>query len=236
MLAFVLSLASPPVAVSDPAEPPPVPPPEQKTVVRGTPPRDLAGRWIAVGWIELPGDKARTTTALWDITQKDDQPLLTIRFAALPPEQENALQDANRAEKQWHPQSRDIARLAAAWDGLAPLDPRMVAIQSEIVARDGFDQSFSGGPKTRDAVWAVRQVEKYHPSAAPAIQTINVYAVLEPREGGYFGNFTTATIAAAPLPIPIILNGTFEMYRLGESPSRGFLGRLMDTLQGCGRR
>jgi hypothetical protein len=55
--------------------------------------------------------------------------------------------------------------------------------------------------------------------------------VLEPREGG-----TTATIAAAHLPIPITLNGTFEMYRLGESPSPGFLGRLMDTLQGCGRR
>src|SRR5256885_59158 len=83
-----------------------------------------------------------------------------------------------------------------------------------LAAPDGFDQSFSNDAKTRDAAWVVRQSEKYHPSAAPAIQTVNVYAVLEPREGGYFGNFTTATIAAVPLPIPITLSGTFQMYRL----------------------
>ena len=112
-----------------------------------------------------------------------------------------------------------------------------MSVQSEIVARDGFDQSFSNDAKTRDAAWAVRQSEKYHPSAAPAIQTVNVYAVLEPREGGYFGNFTTATIAAVPLPIPITLSGTFQMYRLDVgAASRGFLGRLMDLFRGCGRR
>jgi hypothetical protein len=236
LLTLVLSLASVQVGASHAAEPPPVPPPEQHTIVRGTAPQALTGRWIAVGWIELPGDKARTTVTLWEITEKDDQPVLTVRFAALSPELESARQDADRAEKQWHPQPHDIAQLAATWDGLPPIDPRLVSVQSEIVARDGFDQAFKTEPKTRDAVWAVRQVEKYHASAAPAIQTINVYAVLGPREGGYFGNFTTATVAAAPLPIPITLNGTFQLYRVGDVPSRGFFDRLMDMFRGCGRR
>ena len=235
LIALVVSLASLPVGAT---EPPPLPPPEQHTVVRGTPPQDLPGRWMAVGWIELPGGKARTSPTLWEIKQ-DDQLVLTVRFAALPPAQQKALDDANTAERRWRPSPVDIAQLATAWDTLPPSDPRLVSIQNEIIARDGFDQSFSSDAKTREAAWAVRQAEQYHPSAAPAIKTINVYAVLEPREGGYFGNFTTATVAAVPIPIPITLSGTFQLYRVdggAPPPRRGFLGRLMDFLQGCGRR
>jgi hypothetical protein len=235
LIALVVSLASLPVGAT---EPPPLPPPEQHTVVRGTPPQDLPGRWMAVGWIELPGGKARTSPTLWEIKQ-DDQLVLTVRFAALPPAQQKALNEANTAERQWRPSPVDIAQLAAAWDALPPADPHMVSIQNEIIARDGFDEAFTSDAKTREAAWVVRQAEQFHPSAAPAIKTVNVYAVLEPREGGYFGNFTTATIAAVPLPIPIALSGTFQMYRVdggAPPPRRGFLGRLMDFLQGCGRR
>ena len=238
LIALVVTLASVPVGATDTTEPPPLPPPEQHTVVRGTPPQDLPGRWMAVGWIELPDGKARTTVTLWDIKQ-DDQLVLTVRFAALPPAQQKALDDANTAEQRWRPSPEDIAQLAAAWDALPASDPRLVSIQNEIIARDGFDQAFSSDAKTREAAWAVRQAEQYHPSAAPAIKTINVYGALEPREGGYFGNFTTATIAAVPLPIPITLSGTFQMYRVdggASPPRRGLLGRLMDFLQGCGRR
>src|SRR5438046_1518910 len=82
---------------------------------------------------------------------------------------------------------------AAACDTLPTSDHRMVSIETEIVGHDGFDQSLSSDAKTRDAAWVVRQLEQFHPSASPTIKTINVYAALEPREGGYFGNFTTAT-------------------------------------------
>jgi hypothetical protein len=238
LIALVVSLASLPVGATDTTEPQAVPPPEQHTVTRGTPPQDLPGRWMAVGWIQLPNDKARTTPTLWEIKQ-DDQLVLTVRFAALPPALQKALDDANTAEQRWRPSPVDIAQLAAAWDALPPWDPRLVSIQNEIVARDGFDETFSNDAKTREAAWVVRQAEQYHPSASPAIKTVNVYAVLEPREGGYFGNFTTATVAAVPLPIPITLSGTFQMYRVdggAAPPRRGFLGRLLDFLQGCGRR
>jgi hypothetical protein len=235
LMALVVSLASLPVSAADTTEQP-IPPPEQHTVVKGTPPGDLAGRWLAVGWIELPNGKARSTPTLWEIRQ-DDQLALTVRFAALPPALQKALDDANTAEQRWQPSPSAIAQLAEAWDTLPTSDPRMVSVQNEIVARDGFDASFLNDAKTRDAAWALRQVEQYHPSASPSVKTINVYGVLEPREGGYFGNFTTATIAAVPLPIPITLNGTFQMYRVaGGEPPRRFPGRLMDFLRGCGRR
>src|SRR6266436_5299422 len=113
LIALVVSLASVPVGATDATEPPPLPPPEQHTVVRGTLPRDLPGRWMAVGWIALPDGKARTTPTLWQIKQ-DDQPVLTVRFAALPPAQQKALDDANTAEQRWRPSPVDIAQLAAA--------------------------------------------------------------------------------------------------------------------------
>ena len=50
LIALVVTLASVPVGATDTTEPPPLPPPEQHTVVRGTPPQDLPGRWMAVGW------------------------------------------------------------------------------------------------------------------------------------------------------------------------------------------
>lgn len=229
-------LACQAAGASEPTEPPPLPPPEQHTVVRGTPPadRDVAGRWMVVGWIELPDGKVRTTPALWEIERGNGQLVLTVRFAALPSDQQRSLDDANSGEHAWRPSPLDVAQLAAAWDTLSTSDPRLVSVDNEIVGRDGFDQSFTSEVKTRDAAWVVRQSERFHPSASPAMQSINVYAVLEPREGGYFGNFTTATIAAAPLPIPITLNGTFQMYRLGTAPRR-FLARVMDFFRGCGR-
>jgi hypothetical protein len=82
-------------------------------------------------------------------------------------------------------------------------------------------------------------VEKYHRSAAPTVQTINVFGAMEPRDSGHYGTYVTATIAAAPFPIPITFKGHFQSYRLGAGAGaarRGFLARLFDFLTGCGRR
>jgi hypothetical protein len=238
-LAFLVPLAGTAIGAPETGETVPAGPPVQKTIVRGTVPADLPGRWMAVGWVELPGDRDRTVPSLWEVTRENGQPVLTVRFAQLPPELTKALADANNAEKKWVPQPGDLARLAAAWDSLPTVDVDMVSVDNEIVGRDAFDGSFKREPKTTDAAWAIRQSERFHPRAGGAMQTINVYGVLESRDGGYSGNFTTATIAAAPLPIPITLNGTFQMYRIagGETgESGGFFARLMNTLRGCGRR
>jgi len=112
---------------------------------------------VAVGWIELPGGRARTSPTLWEIKQ-DDQLALTIRFAALPPAQQKTLDDANTADQRWQPSPADLGQLAAAWDTLPASEPRMLSIETEIVGHDGFDQSFSSDAKTRDAAWAVRQL------------------------------------------------------------------------------
>lgn len=238
LLGFLVLFSTAPLGAADSGKVP-LGPPKQTTVVRGTPPKDLPGRWMAVGWIEVPDKTARSVANLWEITEQNGAPSLTIRFVNLPPPQEESLATANTAQKPWQPTPSDLANIASSWDQLTAGDPRILTVENEIIGRDGFDQAFKMEPKTKDAIWAVRQLERFDPSAGGAIQTINVYGVLEARDGGYFGNFTTATVAAAPLPIPIMLNGTFQMYRLernGSSTSRGFFARLMDAFQGCGKR
>ena len=207
-------------------------PAKQTTVVRGTVPQDLTGRWLVVGWVELPGGKARTTTALWEIGHDKDQLTLTRRFVTLPSTQRDALAQANADERAWHPSPDDLAQLAAAWGTLPAEDPQVAAITHEIIGRDGFDEAFTNDPKSKGALWAVRQALTFARSAAPAIKEIDVFSTLAPREQGFGGNYVTATIAAAPFPIPITLTGSFGMYRLGAPRARG---RLLDFFSGCGR-
>jgi hypothetical protein len=238
LLGFLLLVTAVPVRAAE-GNKTPLGPPKQTTVVRGTPPKDLVGRWMAVGWIEVPDKTTRSTASLWEIREQNGALTLEVRFANLPTAQVDALGVANTQQKPWHPSPADLASIAQAWDQLTPGDPRILTVENEIVGRDGFDQAFKTEAKTKDALWAIRQVERFDPSAGGAMQTINVYGVLEARDGGYFGNFTTATIVAAPLPIPITLNGTFQMYRLGPEQSSaaggGFVSRLLDAFRGCGR-
>src|SRR5437870_1623890 len=58
----------------------------QETVVLGTPPEDLVGRWLVVSWIEL-SEKGRFVTAVfpWEIVRRDGKLELTVRFVNLPP-------------------------------------------------------------------------------------------------------------------------------------------------------
>lgn len=238
LLTLVACLSGPPARADEQLQPAPLPPAKEHTTVRGTLPSDLAGRWMVVGWIDIPGGRSRTVAALWEIKEDGGQLVLVNRFAVLPQAQTDALNAANSAEQPWHPTPADVAAVAAAWDQLPTADPRLTDIENELVARDGFDDAFKHEQKSKDAVWAVRQSEVFDASAAPAMKQINVYAALAEKDGGWTGNYTAATLAAAPLPIPITLNGTFQAFRLsgGEARPRGFLARILDVFSGCGRR
>jgi len=63
-----------------------------------------------------------------------------------------------------------------------------------------------------------------------------IYSVFAPNGRDYTGNLDMATIAGAPVPMPISFKGTFRLYRILAPPPRGFLSRLFEGLAGCGRR
>src|SRR2546429_6797255 len=73
------STSAAPTASAAPAASAPV---VQETTVRGTPP-DLAGRWLAVAWIELSG-RITNVTVPWDITERDGRLQPTELVVGLP--------------------------------------------------------------------------------------------------------------------------------------------------------
>ena len=219
-------------------------PPEQHSTIRGTPPADLEGRWLTVGSAELPRQQGIATAAqLWEITREHDQLVLKVQLFGLPDGQTKALEEADKNKQAWRPSAEDIAKIAAAWGTQPDADLRLATIENEIIGRDGFDNELTKDTKTRDAVWVVRQRQHFRPSAAPTIRHIHVYSALKATDSGYTGNYSTAIIAAAPLPIPIAFDGTFQAYRLSRAPApapaparaKGFLARLADLFAGCGR-
>ena len=209
--------------------------PVQETTVRGTPP-DLSGRWLSLGWVELPDGRSISSPALWEIAVQEGKPVMTHRFVSLPPAQSEALDKANAAGEAWKPSPEDLAQIRAAWGGLQSQDSHVARVTNEISGRDAFDDSLKNEARTKDAIWVVRQRQDFDGSAGAPVRQVTIYSVLAPSGRDYTGNFDSATIAAAPFPIPISFKGTFHLYRLDEPASHGVLARLLDVFAGCGRR
>lgn len=211
----------------------PLPPTEFQTVVKGTVP-DLTGRWIAVAWLEVPGGGTRTATFILEVESAAGKPRVTMPFAHLPAEQEGAMQRASEASERWEPSPADIAAISNGWSRLPPMERHTAKLDSYLTGRDAFDDTFTADPRTRDAQWVLQQTETFDASAAPAVRQVHVFSVLEARDGGYRGNYTTTLLAAAPFPIPITLQGTFQLIKLAPE-HRGVLTRLGDLFSGCRR-
>ena len=210
-------------------------PPVQEAVSGGTLPDDLIGRWLLVGWISLRNsENAKTTTALWEVTREDAQVVFREVFRDVPKRIQALTTQANAEDKPWRPTPEDVAEVAKEWDSLPERDPSLATQRNELYAKDGFDRDFKNEPQTKDAIWAARQTGNFRRSASPAVRSINVFGATEARDGGYAGNYTAATIAAAPFPIPIKLEGKFQMYRLA-GPSEAKRGFWASLFSGCGK-
>lgn len=242
---FLLVLAAahhPSEADEQPAQPAPpsATAPVQETRVTGTPP-DLAGHWIGVVWIEKPDKTTVSAPITWDIVMRDGKPVLTHRFVTLPAPLKDALDKANAAGRPWQPSPDDLEQIRAAWDTLPNEEAHVAHVTNELVGRDGFDDSLKSEARTRDATWVMRQRKDFDASGAPVMREVAVYSALGKDDGGYTGNYDSATVAAAPFPIPISFKGSFHLYRIdgadgaGGTARRGLLSRLFDVFAGCGR-
>jgi len=212
-------------------------PPKQEVVSAGTLPEDLLGRWLVIGWIAMKGgDTGKTTTALWDVTKEDQQIVFREYFRGLPPQINEKVVEANAGDNIWRPTPDDIAEIARTWDSLPEHDPKLATQRNELYGKDGFDRDFKSEAQTKDSIWAARQSGSFRRSAAPSVKSITVLGAMEAKDGGYAGNYTAATIAAAPFPIPIKLEGKFQMYRVAGPSEPARPGFWSSLFSGCGRK
>ena len=228
----LLHVASGPTAADDAP-----PPPTQNTKLVGAAPAGLRpGRWFLLAKLDLPGNHPpRAVPAFWDVSDANGL-TLTVRLVKLPAAQQAKLDQGNTSGTTWEPTTDDLRAIDAEWDQL-PVDPTAFeSIETEIVSRDAFDDQTKADPDARDALFLVKQDERYAPSAAPAIKQANVYAALTAADGGFQGRFAGLTLAAAPFPIPIGFKGLFRAWALNALPTKGLLERLGDVFSGCRRR
>jgi len=208
----------------------------QETIVQGTVP-DLAGRWMALGWVDLPGGRQTTIPTFWEVTTTDGKPVLTQKFVDLPAPLKEGLDKSNTNATLWRPSADDLAKLAGSWDSLTKTDSHVAHVKSDISGSDAFDDSIKNEPRSKDSKWVVRQRWDFDGKAGALNRQVMVYSVLDQTGQDYTGNFDSAMVASAPFPIPISFKGTFRLYRLGdEAAPRGFFARLADMFAGCGRR
>ncbi len=211
-------------------------PPAQTTTVKGTAPA-LEGRWLLVSRLAIGSGPGRAVASLWTFSEKDGKLTLDERLVVFPPAVAQAMEKANASGGgTWEPTPAEIDLIRSQWDTMGPEGRGIASVASEIFSPDGYDDDIKKEPKTKDALWIVRQLYEFSPGAGRPIKQVNVVAALKKDGEVYTGNTTTVVVAAAPFPIPIKFEGTVRLIPIGGQgggSGGGFLARVLDFFKGC---
>lgn len=227
VLLIATMLTASPAPSADPA-------PQYTTEVQGTAP-DLLGHWFAVSHIAVPGNGGTVTaTTFWDVTTVDGEPSFTLRYVQPPQAMREAMRQANLDRKPWNPTPEELAALRDGWATLEPEERGAAKVATIIIARDGFTDVLSNDADMKDSQFVVQITADYHPGPQRPMKDVLLYGAKEKLADGWSGSYASATVAGAPVPIPITFKGTFRAYRL-DAPSGGLLARIFGMFSGCGR-
>jgi hypothetical protein len=201
------------------AQPPPIVPIEQETVVTGTP-TALEGRWLLLTTLGTAG-RGRAEAALWEVMRIDGQLRLTQRSVDLP---------GGKLASGVDPTPAELQTIARDWGTLAS-EPRGVdRIAHEVFGADAADVAREAS--TAGALWVVRQNLGITPGPTRPLKEVRVLAARTADAAGYRGSCLTVVLAAAPMPIPIKVEGTFRLLRLPR-PAPSPWARVLDVFRGC---
>jgi hypothetical protein len=183
----------------------------------------LEGRWLLVTTLGS-GGRNRSAASTWEVV---DGSGLREHFVKLPPAQQGRLDGVG-----WAPTPEDVAAIDNQWTTLVPIDRGIVGARHEIFGPDGLDEALLRDPLAKDALWIIRQTYTFAPGGSRPSQEYHLLVARSEKDGGFSGDFVNATIAMAPLPIPIKLSGTFRLTRI-PTPQPSLLARIGDLFRGC---
>jgi hypothetical protein len=204
------------------------PPVEETTEVKGDIPDGLVGRWLFVGKIQPSAPVP--LTRLLEISRGPEHLEVKLNTGQLPPAIMEKVEGVG-AGNTWVPTADELSEIARRWDELVPpSQPREAKIEHQLLQPDAYPKEFEATFSGTD--YAIVTREKF---AGGRLQsTFTVYGVREQMPDGLAGNFASVSVASAPFPIPIAVQGDFKAYRITQAP-RGFLAWLADLFRGCGR-
>jgi hypothetical protein len=234
---LVTLVLSPPLAGAADEPAPAEPAPTYTTEVKGTVP-ELVGRWFVVSQLSLPqGDQpVAVVPSFWEVTAPEGKPTLTVRFVKPPPSIGDAIEAANKERRTWEPGLQELQALRDGWNTLAPEDRGVATVETTVTGKDAFTDAIESDEKMKDAQFLIQVIINFSPGGQRPMKDVLLYGAKESQTDGWRGSYASATLAAAPFPIPISFVGTFRMYRLESVPRRGLLERILDLFAGCGRK
>lgn len=220
---------APPTTTSTTA---PRPPLQQTTTVDGTPPA-IEGRWLVLASVGIAQSAKRLVPSVLEITRTDGSLEVHERHVLLPPAQQQALQRANEElGGVWAPGPADVAAIADAWDTLEPEERGIATMEHQVTGRDAYDEDLKNDALTKDALWVIRQGYGFLPGGSRPVNQANLLAPLTHEGGVYAGNYLAVAVAAAPFPVPIKFEGTFQMIPVAPA-ERSWWARLLGWFRGC---
>jgi hypothetical protein len=215
-----------------------------RTEVKGTVP-DLTGRWLAVSTVrasQVMKEKVAPENAQWDATARfwsvttvGGKPQLTVHWVRLPDSLQEALAPAAKEGRLWEPTETQLREIRDGWDSLPPYESHVVRVETTIMEKQAFTELVQGEPEMQKAEFVVQLAIDFMPGEGRPMKDVLFYGVTDTLPDGYRGSLTTASMIAAPFPIPLMFNGTFRLYRLDSVPQAGLLQRVLGMFSGCGR-
>lgn len=236
-VALVLALAARgPVRAEDAPAPPTTTtlvrePIQYSTEVQGTLP-DLVGRWLLLSTVSVGSGPKHIIPSVVEITRKDGKLDVVERHVVLPKAQAAAVEHGNEIGGVWDPTPDDLAAIRDAWDVLEPEDRGISHMNNILTGRDAYDEDLKKDTLTKDALWVLRQQYVFLPGGSRPVNQANLIAPVKLERGVYSGGFLAVAVAAAPFPIPIKFDGTFQLIALGRS-TPSIWTRIGDFFAGC---
>jgi hypothetical protein len=158
-----------------------------------------------------------------------------MHWVLLPAPLQEALAAAGKDGRLWEPTERDLREIRDGWDSLPPDEPRVSNVETTIMGKQTFTEMVQAEEEMKNAEFVVQLILDFLPGEGRPMKDVLFYGVTGTLPDGYRGNLTSASLVAAPFPIPIVFKGTFRLYRLDSVPQAGLLERVLGMFSGCCR-
>ena len=224
----------PPPPTAAPTTTTTLPETEHQTTVAGDIPLE-PGRWLVIVDLLVQTGARRTVPAFFEVSDGADGLEIIEVFADPPGEFGPKIDQLNAAGERWEPTDEELVALDGLWSDLGDNQRGVARVHNELWGRSAFTDEIKAEPKTKDALWVLRQGYQFVPGGQRPVRQVNVFGVAEQDGRRFSGAYEGVAVAVAPFPVPIAYQGEFRMIPLHPEPEKGLLARIADVFAGCGR-
>jgi hypothetical protein len=148
-----------------------------------------------------------------------DEVAVELLDVELPKTIQDAIDQANKAEKVWEPSEKDLALLKSSWKTLKPrAKTEYSRIQWKVLQDKYLDGGMLQDEKTKNAKFVISGDAALVATPGQPNRSILVYGADKVSDNVIEGGHVRAIMTASPFPIPIDMKGVFKMIRLTDVP------------------